>query len=156
MNWAESSFSYCWCWTCWRTNLGFYLSDLSGKHCPHLASVMSAVSVCQMIHDNDNHITALLLTSPLLSSPPTTPTRTMYYCTANLTPRSSCRKQMEKKQFICRGVKSGRKTISCWLSGQMWGQILTSQFINFPHFYVEEKQRLSVIIKHKLSSSGVC
>ena len=63
MNWAASSFSYCWCW---RRNPGFYESDLSGKHCLHLASVMSGGSACQMIHDND--ITALYFL-PLLSSP---------------------------------------------------------------------------------------
>ena len=35
------------------------------------------------------------------------------------------------------GVKSGRKTVSCWLSGQICGQILTSQFIKFNKHYGE-------------------
>ena len=112
----------------------------------------------------------MTMTSPhyflYLFSPLTIPTRTLYYCTivvlgTNYQPHNShigapVGSRWRKKQFICRGVKSGRKTISCWLWGQMWGQILTSQFINFHHFYVEEKQSLSVIIKQKLSSSGVC
>ena len=89
MNWAASSFSYCWCW---RRNPGFYESDLSGKHCLHLASVMSGGSACQMIHDND--ITALyflpLLSSPLLSLL-TIPTRTTSQQppTSDLTPQTS-------------------------------------------------------------------
>ena len=99
MNWAESFFSYCWCW---RTNLGFYWSDLSGKHCPHLATVMSATNPCQMIHDNDNDITALLLIPPLLSSTNNRPQLTSHLrpqLTSDLTPHSSCTKQIQKNNL---------------------------------------------------------
>ena len=145
MNWAESFFSYCWCW---RTNLGFYQSDLSGKHCPHLATVMSAVCPCQMIHDNDNDITALLLVSPLLSSSHSN--RDWSRSSAH----TSCRKQIcrqtiylpleskvEEKQFL---VGSRVRSVARYL------QVNLSNLINIM------ASGLSFKIKQKLCSSADC